>query len=293
MVAGSSSSSSSSSSSYWDCPEHGEEEEDENGAFATPLDTKVLRRTSSAFSLGARSLTGSPIRAALFPPPQQQQQAPQEEEEEATRGGGGDDGSGDRDMHEVVCAAERLSEAAILMRFSGLRAVGAGGDSSSSSLSNGGGGADAPPAIPQQLLCRHLAIVALRPDAQGGALTTLLVGVAQARGLLISKRQGPHVVADAPAACPHRWEWRAVDMQLAVDRQTRDRVLLVRFLLAAAGGEGGAAAGSGGEGGEGAASAEARRRRPATRAFLDALKARLLEAGFNKHGGWVGWWGGV
>lgn len=190
-------------------------------------------------------------------------------------------------MHEVVCAAERLSEAAILMRFSGLRSVGAGEpvitqvDLDGDGVMLGAGDGSSSP------LCRHLAIVALRPDVVAGAVTTALVGAAQAQGLLITKRQGPHVVAEMPGGSPHRWEWRSVDMQLAIDRQTRDRILLVRFLLTTGASPPFTPRSSSQHDGEGAASAEARRRRPATRALLDALRVRLVELGFNRHGAWA------
>lgn len=254
------------SSSYWDCPENCEADnlEEEEASFATPLGgaagSSILRRSSSAFSLAVRSLTGSP------PPlrtghPQHTTDANDEEDDDDKR-----------DMHEVVCASEQLSEAAILLRFTGLRAIGSA-ESTTQGETTG------------PLVCRHLAIFTLRPDVPASAITALLVNAAEAQGLVIAKRrQGAssgHVVAAAmPSTAPNRWwEWRCVDMQMAVDRQSRDRVLLVRFLLLAADAASGV--------GEGAMGAEARRRRPATRAFLEAVQGRLVEARVNKHGAWL------
>lgn len=306
--------------SYYDCPgtdglEEGDDDDDDASGFATPLGSSsahTLRRSSSAFSLSARSLTGSPLRLASAL--RGEAAAPQEEEE--TKGEGArtsstpppptpvdapddDDDDGRRDMHEVVCASQRLSEAAIHMRFAGLRAAGAsagGGAAGLIEVENGGvlgAGGDA-----SSSMCRHLAIIALRPDAVAGAVTTALVEVARAQGLLIAKRQGPHVVAEMAPSGPGRWEWAQVDMQLCVDRQARDRVLLVRFLLApGAGGSEDAPPGAagpsssslssshhGGGRGEEEEAAAARRRRPATRAFLEALRRRLVELGLNRHG---------
>ena len=305
---------------YYDCPgtdglEEGDDDDDASG-FATPLGSSsahTLRRSSSAFSLGARSLTGSPIRLASAL--RGEAAEPQEEKEAKGEGPGTsstpqpptpidapDDDDGRRDMHEVVCASQRLSEAAIHIRFAGLRAAGASAGGGAAELIEVedrvvlGAGGDSSSSV-----CRHLAIIALRPDAVAGAVTTALVEVARAQGLLIAKRQGPHVVAEMAPSSPGRWEWAQVDMQLCVDRQARDRVLLVRFLLAPGAGGSEDAPGAagppppssssssshhgGGRGEEEAAAA--RRRRPATRAFLEALRRRLVELGLNRHGACV------
>jgi hypothetical protein len=87
----------------------------------------------------------------------------------------------------------------------------------------------------------------------------------------------------------HQAEWSSVDVQVALDRQDKERVLLVRFIISTAAEESGCGAGSrksmtpsrsrrasGGGGGRGDG------QRLGTRILLDALKAKLFGAGVNK-----------
>ena len=75
----------------------------------------------------------------------------------------------EEDMHEVSCAAERLSEKALQQRYSGLKSVEEPEDQESG---------------PPKSVCRHVATCALRADALCGSITQNLVEVAEVRSRL-------------------------------------------------------------------------------------------------------------
>jgi hypothetical protein len=129
-----------------------------------------------------------------------------------------------------------------------------------------------------------------------------VVEVVREQGLKVRKRQGSHIIADvcvvgdegkensSSSLNGHQAEWSSVDMQVALDRQDKERVLLVRFIISTAVEESSCGAGSrksmtpskgrrasgGGAGGGGDGE------RLGTRILLDALKTKLFGAGVNK-----------
>ena len=174
----------------------------------------------------------------------------------------------DKDMHEVGCAAERLSELSIQQRFCGLRGIAAGGETAS--LGGGGAEPSLASAASGSALCRHLALFTLRLDVPCADITSLLFDVVHEQGLEVTKRQGSHLVANVPAGTQQA-EWRSIDLQLAVDRHSHDRVLLVRFIMVGPDQSSGRTTPT-----------RSDLHRPATRRFLHALKTRVFDAAYNK-----------
>lgn len=155
-------------------------------------------------------------------------------------------GEEDKDMHEVGCASRCLSELSIQQRFFGLRDVASGekcNDKSSFSVSKH--------VMVTSAWCRHLAFIALRPDVPCGDISDLVTEVLREQGLIVRKRQGSHIVGgmkvvdkegqEKGGICGNgiQAEWSFVDIQVALDRQDRERVLLVRFIISTETEEGG------------------------------------------------------
>ena len=208
-------------------------------------------------------------------------------------------GEEEKDMHEVGCASRCLSEVSIQQRFCGLRGIASGGEENDKSSTFSSSTA----ALASSALCRHLALVTLRPDVPYGEIVDLVTEVVREQGLKIRKRQGSHIIADVSVVGNDgkgnnsglsglQAEWSSVDMQVALDRQDKERVLLVRFIISTATEETGCGNGSrkimthsrgsrasgggarGGRGGDG--------QQPGTRGLLEALKAKLFAVAVNK-----------
>lgn len=198
------------------------------------------------------------------------------------------------DMHEVGCASSFLSELSIEQRFSGFRALAqfkqnASQVQTTSSLPSS---RDVPAVA---TLCRHLAFIILRPDLSCGQVLELVLEVLRDEGLVVVVRQGFQIVADAERVAndeskrnsgDKRTEWKFADIQVVVDRQSKDRVLLVRFIIPSRSGEDG----SGTTSWRGATNfcgvkrphAGGEKICPKTRSFLAALESKIFGAAFNK-----------
>jgi hypothetical protein len=143
-----------------------------------------------------------------------------------------------------------------------------------------------------------LAFVALRPDVPCGDIVDLVAEVLRDQGLMLRKRQGTHIVAEVKvlekegkergsiSGNGNQTEWRSVDIQVALNRQDKERVLLVRFIISTETDEGGCDTGCR------KIMTPSRRRRSSIEGvgggsdgkgtLLEALKAKLFGAGVNK-----------